>query len=336
MASGVRGGVALWIGLASAAVLTFSCAAIVGIDDRLADDLEAGTDAGPDGPIGADAGECPGTSSCVAVPDGWELVAFDRLDRKDCGNGYAQPTDIESVDDPCTCNCAETAPAGCGGAPSLSLRTDNTCVTSTGIYYTLTAADAGTCLDLAIGGGTPFTPSDGQGLRNRRTPTAAVCGTASSAPTKVAAGRVCKSAGTKCSVGTCAEPAPPGTALCVSKAGDQACPSGFARKNRAGSAVATDTVACGPCTCAPSPPPDCNDEQLDLFTSTDCTTGEVSIPANVCVRADGGASFVRFKWTEHDGGLGGCRPTAPPAVTDGGLTLTDELTVCCAEPPDAG
>ena len=108
-------------GVAALTMFAFACAGIIGIDDRLPDDVTDEGGAGIDRFVPDDVvvppGACPATAKCVVAPDGWVLTSLDPNNRTGCADGYGSPEDVLVTADGlgCTCKCTETSPGSCVG-----------------------------------------------------------------------------------------------------------------------------------------------------------------------------------------------------------------------------
>jgi hypothetical protein len=111
----------------------------------------------------------------------------------------------------------------------------------------------------------------------------------------------------------------------VTKAGDFACPDGYAKKFPVGTATTADTRQCGTCTCTPGTT--CNGPTLELFTGAACKDAGIALPASgSCTDVDAGASYASYRYS---GKAPGCQPSGSPLL-DGGVTIEGPKTVCCA------
>jgi hypothetical protein len=317
-----RSGLAWVLGAAGAAAVGIACASIIGIEDRLPDDLTADAtdealDAGQD--IAVALG-CTTAQTCTQVPEGWKLVAVSTQQRTGCPSGYDAPEDLVVAGDGVACSCACTeAEGGACAAPNSNaqLRVYNAagCGSSLGSYF-LTGLDAG-CFD----GSTTMTAYVRVPPANALPP---VCN-AASAPSKVTNGRACRSQGDPCDGGLCAARLPAGERLCVTKPGDVTCPAGYEKKIPSGTS-ATDTRKCGACTCTPDTL--CGSPVVELYSGGQCSKERFAIPANgSCTSADSGAVYGSYRYS---GTAPGCQPSVP-ALLDGGLAFQGPSTVCCEQ-----
>jgi hypothetical protein len=254
------------------------------------------------------------------VPAGWQLTSLAPNQRPGCAAGYGAPEDLVVATDGlgCTCKCTETTPGSCAAAGATTTFRDYPaagCSAST-VTYAVSVLDGG-CGSLAI----TTTPAV-----RVPTPTAAppVCA-ADASPSRFENGQACTAQGMLCSDGgMCAGSLPAGELLCLTKAGDVACPAGYEKKLSAGTGAAGDNRECGTCTCTPAPA--CDAPILEVFTGIACTEAGLPVPASgSCTNADGGVSYVSYRYT---GKAPGCVPSVP-ALLDGGVTIEGRKTVCC-------
>ena len=314
------------------ASLALACASIIGIDDRLLDDVTPDADAADDGPIVPDDAPsppvmCPANAKCVDVPVGWQLTSLVPNQRPACPNGYGPQEDLVVAPDglECTCKCTETTPGSCAAdTTSASFRDYPAAGCSNSVTtYPLTVLDGGCGISSIT-----TTPAV-------RIPTPAAqppaCG-ADAGPSRIIDGRTCAAQGIACNDGgLCAASLPAGELLCVSHVGDVACPAGFARKFPVGTATGTDTRKCGTCTCTPATT--CDSPELTVFTGADCTDAGLGVPASgSCTDVDAGKNYASYRYA---GKAPGCQPSVPPLL-DGGVTIVGRKTVCCMGNGDVG
>jgi hypothetical protein len=259
-------------GLAAAGILVASCATVSGLDEKEAVDCpggcaEGGTAAptGADGSTGRTDGSVPDPGppacdptkdvECMPLPAGWSLVALAPIaggQPPACPSEMAEPSTVEeSPSAPattCTCDgCTVTAPATCSGQVQHAWGSGagSQCDDGTSPnFYKNTVA--GTCYtDLETG----FWIAE----RNRFTLPMPSGGSCSASATKhldrVTYGGqslLCDDV-SRCSGGVCDARIAAPFAVCVARAGDEACPPGFAEKHVLGSEGAE--VDCAACAC---------------------------------------------------------------------------------------
>ena len=314
------------VGVAALTTFAFACAGIIGIDDRLADDV---TDEGgaaidrfvPDD-VAVPPGACPVTAKCVAVPDGWVLTSLDPNNRPGCADGYGSPEDVIVANDGfgCTCKCTETSPGSCVG--SVGQTTPFRSYPSAGCGNNSSTFNMGLCdggcenLAVTVQASNRVPPA---------VPTQPSCA-ADAGPTPLKSGQACVAQGAACANrGTCAGNLPDAGRLCIKKEGDEACPAGFEKKYVVGGSVATDTRKCGTCTCTPAT--DCNSPVVTLFADAGCTGATLAIPANGSCFAEDAGAYASYRYA---GKAPGCQPSVPPLL-DGGVTITTRRTLCCEQ-----
>lgn len=308
------------------ASLALACASIIGIDDRLPDDVTADGSVADDREVVTDdhpsvPALCPPATKCVDVPAGWQLMSLAPKQRPGCANGYGAPQDLVVATNGlgCTCKCSETTPGSCAADTATTTFRDYPaagCSAST-TTYTLNVLDGG-CGSLPI----TTTPAV-------RVPTPAPalpsCA-ADAAPSRLENGQACAAQGMVCNDGgMCAGDLPDGELLCLTAAGDVPCPPGYPTKIPAGTATGADNRQCGTCTCTPAAA--CNGPVLELFTGAACTDAGLAVPASgSCTDVDAGIGYVSYRLT---GKAPGCQPSVPPLL-DGGVTIEGAQTVCCS------
>ena len=315
---------AAWaLAAALAGSLALACASIIGIDDRLPEEptTEADTADQERAPDTSVTGElCGAGTTCAAVPEGWQLASLDPLARTACADGYDTPEDVVVAGDGlgCTCRCTETTRGSCAALGSTTTFRDYPAAgcSSSINTYTLTSLDGG-CEDASI----TTTPA----VRIPTPPAAAPACAADASPSALQNGRTCAARGTACSDGgLCARALPPGQLLCVTKAGDVACPAGYAKKLPAGTATGADTRVCGTCTCTADTA--CDTPVLQLFKGVGCKGAVLDVPATgSCTNEEAGITYAAYRYV---GKAPGCRPSVP-ALLDGGVTISSRKTVCC-------
>jgi hypothetical protein len=118
--------------------------------------------------------------------------------------------------------------------------------------------------------------------------------------------------------------------ICVYRAGDHACPSGY-RNKRSYSASLNDERECEPCTCIPSGICSAN---YTLYNHPQCTVDapdytSVSIGqrlSGACSYNNPGISVVAMRLTSVNA-PGNCSPSSAKSV--GEILAEDPITVCC-------
>jgi hypothetical protein len=270
--------------------------------------------------------------ACVdAPPTGWALVALAETTQPACPTGYTASTDLKvvsgAVAHTCSCSCAATGGTSCTSA-SVAVATsgENTCMadTSTNINNNVGATCTALAADLDIPMGTDFaklaTPGGPTSCNN--TPTLTKLN-----PTD---GRACTppmrgGSGCAASTQTCLLK-PAGFTMCVSKAGNQACPAGFTKQRHAGSA-ATDSRMCSACTCNNAP---CASDVV-LWSNGACNAkmAHLTTANNTSCSAPLAGSDMNFTAKYYKSTTtGGCSVGTAP-TPQGMLTFTDERTICC-------
>jgi hypothetical protein len=272
--------------------------------------------------------------SCVdGPPTGWDLVAFTGAGRPACPTSFTSPTDLRVVAgttaQSCACTCTGSGgTVSCGaGMTAITVGSEPTCTTGPTNANLPSNAAACTALpvpDINVTMGTPY----GQMIaplgpavcaaNPTTTKTNAVDGRVCAPPATAAKG--CGGAAQRCL------PKPAGFTMCISQAGAQTCPAGYTNPSHAGS-METDGRQCTACTCGLTPCTGtielwsnsmCNAKELKLSSAnnTTCNTGVAVSDSNFTAKY--------FKSTV----AGGCGVATAPTA-QGGLTFTDERTICC-------
>lgn len=313
-------------GVAALTMFAFACAGIIGIDDRLPDDVTDEGGAGIDRFVPDDVvvppGACPATAKCVVAPDGWVLTSLDPNNRTGCADGYGSPEDVLVTADGlgCTCKCTETSPGSCVGVAGQT--------TPFRSYPAAGCGNNSTQVNLDLFDGGCDNRSVTVQVSNRvppAVPTQPGCA-ADAGPTPLKSGQTCLARGAACAGGgTCAGALPDAGHLCFAKDGDEPCPAGFERKYLVGGSVSADTRKCGTCTCTPEM--DCNAPVVTLFADAGCTGATLAIPANGSCFPEEAGVYASYRYV---GKAPGCQPSVPPLL-DGGVTITKPRTLCCEQ-----
>ena len=309
------------------ASLALACASIIGIDDRLPDDVTSEGSVADDREVVPDDHPnvpdlCPPASKCVDVPAGWQLASLAPNQRPGCAAGYGAPEDLVVALDGlgCTCKCTETSPGSCVSAGTTTTFRDYPaagCSASTSTYV----------LDVLDGGCTNATIATTPAVRIPTPAAGSPSCAADASPSALKTGQACAAQGMVCNDGgMCAGALPDGELLCVTQSGDVACPAGYEKKYPVGSGTGTDTRKCGSCTCTPGT--SCSAPILELFKDAGCTNASAAlvVPATgSCTDVDAGVSYESYRFT---GKAPTCQPSIPPLL-DGGVTIQGLKTVCC-------
>lgn len=271
-------------------------------------------------------GACnPADSPCAAAPTGWSPVA---LTTGTCPSGFALPqlyvATVTAAPYTCSCTCGGTQT--CRGTGILNQYMSGGCmgspIASNPVSFSTACGAGGPAI--AIGNGyvlsnVAFGPGpacSASPLATNRPPPAQTTIT------------VCKPV-LACPNGACLSAAQT-AALCVSRAGDVACPGGFPKKTLAALGV-TDTRACGACACGSTL--GCTFQSLLIDNDSACSTANpynFTEAANSCVAAPNSFPFNASRANATVTGSGTCVQTSPSAPT-GGVTLAaaSTITVCC-------
>jgi hypothetical protein len=255
-------------------------------------------------------------SACVSVPSGFDPVT---LSASNCPSGWSQ-TDVGSApmagDGTCTCSCNVTAPPSCDsgaihryldtsssamcGTPATTLYAPASCtqlnnpIVLSGFHYQVDSVPpmGGTCqYDAVVDKGKITTTR------------AHVC-----APPASCQGAVC------------------GSNVCVQKAGDVACPSGFPQKTLVGTSA---NAMCSDCGTACTASGMCTGT-LALFTDQFCTSGKAAFPADgTCNNSTGTLNgyYYSYSFAGMLSGPASCEGTPPKSTAT--VSLDSPTTVCC-------
>ena len=282
-----------------------------------------------------DASGCDAAAGCVVVPTGWTVVAFEPTRSASCPTGFADAGPLDVVEGPtappsaCACEgCAVTTQPSCAsGAVQVFFDTGGpmTCALP-GVPAQNANNPAGSCgTDMYTGAvGTfdvkyvPPPPSGGacaaQGLVEKQNVTYAASERLCNADSLVAAG---------CKGSDCTPTLPAPFKACIAGAGNQSCPAPYTDAHHIGTDV---TYTCSACSCAVTAT--CTGT-MTLYTDTGCTMGAHSLAADGVCRGSGkNGPFNSYRYTGNSPSNVTCQAGLVPPPT--GLTLTNQLTVCCA------
>jgi hypothetical protein len=288
-----------------------------------------------------DASLCVGTDamSCFSVPGGWTLVAFANSSQTACPAGFSLQNDVvfgaaQPAANACTCDsCSVTAQPSCVQGPLNGTEDFDGSQTCRAGSVTLANSSPGGC----------NTDNFHGRLRNfdvQLTAPAPTGGTCSAAPTAHAdrisfagQGRACSpqsDAAAGCVGGVCAPTIVAPFLLCLSQAGNAACPAGpFGVAYHVGTgAVPTCAAACA-CTVNAT----CTNKVVTYYPDGACQSAmTLPIPANgVCqVVTSGmgiGSAFGSYMYSATVNAT--CGVTGNPAVSAVGLA--NQETICCAQ-----
>jgi hypothetical protein len=124
-----------------------------------------------------------------------------------------------------------------------------------------------------------------------------------------------------CSAGVCAPepPAPFGTAVCIHKAGDQACPDGFPARTLVYTDF-SDTRGCADCGCGAPAGVEC---PISTWANDTCNGTGITLDEGVCDTSN------YYSSAKLGSAVGGSCP-ASGGEPSGGLDPISPVTVCCA------
>lgn len=292
-------------------------------------------------------GETESGAQCTCtppLPNGWQFVAYDPMTRPSCPSSYGSPTDTHenptAAATQCACNCSGlatqptcTADASFAygfGSGSMTCNTFTGNITCGSVCRTTNVSHSGNANDLSY-----------LSVNGTVTPSGGSCNAASPSVTTPAPtsqqGRVCALQDTPgvCGQGACVPTPSQGYAVCIAKAGMDACPQDFPNAHVVGDAIG-DTRSCGPnaCTCALSMGT-CSAPQVRLWWgSTTCGNNEWSggpRTANGTCVATGyggaGGNIQSCRYTSTNSGAA-CTFTGS-FMPQGGLGVTNAKMICC-------
>jgi hypothetical protein len=286
------------------------------------ENCENGIDDDGDGKVDCDDSDCTGAGyACRSIPDGWQgpfALYAGTASAPDCVAPY--PTvGLEGNDGlvaaapSCSCTCGALTGNSC--TASLEFRS-NTCGSNAG-----STSVGATCVDVTSSASGVFSTA-ATGSNGSCTASAA----AQSPPTWTRRVRACRAAGDLPAGGCaatarCAPPSPSPFARgqCISRDGDQACPSDYPKKNLEYRGV-TDTRACVGCGCTP---PSCS-SPIRVFAGEDCTGQSATTTTSCSSSSISPVRSARLATT-------GTQCTVVNGTPQGSATGSQPFTVCCPE-----
>jgi hypothetical protein len=267
------------------------------------EDCFNGVDDDGDGQIDCADPDCSANSCVEQAPAGWSgPVAFSLGAGAPpaCGAPWIAADSyhggmLTAPGSQCQCSCS--SPQG-SCVENVMFYTDDSCAILDGTLFYLTNA----C-------GVPFNATHTSAMVGMPQPSGATCGAA---------------LGGGCGAGSVCAPAPPPqfpSHLCVSQAGDVACPGGAFTDRHVVYTNADDTRSCSACSCGPASGVGCQGK-VSFYSDPSCTN-EINGGGPGCY---GGAPFHSVKSTYVPSG-GGCQPVG--GALNGGVVPEGALTVCC-------
>jgi hypothetical protein len=288
----------------------------------------------PPPPPPIDASGCSADAGCVVVPTGWTLGAFDSTQMAPCPMGFTAGGPLNVVEGPnapssaCSCSpCAMTTPPSCASGP-VKVFFDPGGPQTCGLpgqpaqQNNLPAGACGTDLYTM--------PLNNLDLRYVPPPPTGGACAAPGLPQKqnvtyAAKGRLCQpdsAASGGCTGNDCKPTLPAPYRACIVGAGNQTCPSPYTATHHVGSDV---SFTCAGCACNVTA---ICDGTMTLYTDNACQTGAKNVPVDDKCHGGENGSFNSYKYTGNPPGAVACQ-VGPPAAPSG-VTLTGQLTVCCA------
>lgn len=292
--------------------------------------LDAGRDGGSLGTVDAEVVDGCSTTSCEALPLGFQLVAIGP--RNDaCPNGFGQP--LDAVEEPavgagaCTCGCDLKQAPSCtvGGGATITL--------GYGAVGSGTCAMAGQ--DVPTGCSTagfmgPFLPYE----RSYTAPLATLTGGACDVKvvtddTKLSTKslRVCQATVLPQCEGKTCPPALTGFTACIAATGDVACPAAWPTKHLVGTS-ASFTCSAG-CSCTVGG--QCSTTgTLKYYPTANCTGGaDLTYPVGGCGATPGSGATVYGSHRYDPAGPSSTRCNTGGISTPSAPSLAQPSTVCC-------
>ncbi len=270
--------------------------------------------------------------SCQDVPDGWTAVAFSATARPSCPDGTTAVDLKVSAGDgmtaACSCSCKEAGGSCTTGSFTVISASDAACTTTP----TMTTVPVNDAACTAIGANIAL--ASRAMIAEPSAP--ASCTVTSAVEGALTDGRLCRAqaggtTGGGCDANqTCARGGTQGLASCITMEGKEACPGSFPKRSTAGT-DANDGRSCSGCACAAPTP--CTGGSVSLFDSSMCKTNGVFLHAdNIDTSCNplapaSGFTATFFKSTPPTGG--GCGAPTSQGTATGGVTFTNERTVCC-------
>jgi hypothetical protein len=261
--------------------------------------------------------------ACVpAIPGGWVFSALSTT-TLGCLAGYARQSYVSATGAAPTCGCACTVgqPPQCGGATiGIQTGTDSSCNAGSQGYSTSGCNVIGASPAYISGG--PVSASGGTCIDQSLDSIPAVAvkswyACQSNGPF----GKGCSTAGEVCGwIGAGSK--------CVTAAGVQGCPAGYAASRQDLGSGYDDTRACTPgCGgCDSTPTASCADATITFYSGSSCNGGAIPVTLDgTCTSTVEGALSYRYSATAQSPSCG----TPTPQTAAGSVTLNGMLTACC-------
>ncbi len=283
-------------------------------DTILLDGGNGGSDAASDAAI--DAAQCDITQ-CATIPDGFVPVGL--MAQGPCPQGWSS-TDVVTApavtDGACSCSCSVTAQPDCTTG-SVARSFDDTSSASCTQPATTFQANGGTCTSV---GGALYLNHAHYAVE----PAAPVGGTCTYT-SQVDSSKVTSTPERLCAPPTTCLGALCGQNVCVSKAGDVACPSAFSHKTLVGgSATATCTACTAPCAVTAK----CTGT-LGFFTDSACSSTPVSFTADGTCNTNPTSNIGPYDYYSYTGSVASAACSGTPPTSPGTPSLNSPTTVCC-------
>lgn len=249
-----------------------------------------------------------GAGPAPACPGAYPTLAFD------LNGGLNAPPAM------CGCTCGAVSGATCNA--SYSVYTNSNCGTLCNTFTVSSCVSTSSC-------------NNGNSVRATATASGGSC---TPNPTKSVPGVTWSSVGRGCGGATptagCMNgaqcvPTPTGSfsRVCVTKAGDETCPSDYPLKNSLYSGV-SDSRDCSTCTCGSPTNVTCSGGVAGIYDAPSCSGSSTTVPVDGACHSASGITTISAKFTTAPAPSGGsCAPSGGNAT--GQAAGTGRLTVCC-------
>jgi hypothetical protein len=281
---------------------------------------------------------CGGFACVMPAPTGWDLVAVNEATQPACPTGFTAPADLKilagSPVHACPCSCTGSGGSGptCAGVPTAVITGDDIACTpgAPQTSATLNSNTGNACVATPIELDVGAASSIGFGKITSPAGPATCTPNASITKADPTDGRACSApakSGLGCSGTLRCLPKATGFTMCISKAGDQVCPTGFTNKRRIAGTTAADTRACLACTCNNAP---CSGT-VELWSNSMCNAKEsiLTTAGNSACAAPQAGSVTNVKATFYKSTIAGGCSIGTPAVVQGMLSFGGQRTICC-------
>ncbi len=303
-----------------------ACNAVLGLDERPRRET-AGAGATSAQSSGPGAGGEPCQGACLdSIPAGWSGPTAVRAGAELARCEGAVPNVELSLHDgltaeaaQCDCACEPAQGVDCSGTVTLRGYDDNNCTQPEDTKSGALGVCVGLCCGVDSGNIEPIVP-DVAAASCAPTVVLDVVPSALWATEVLGCGPVVAE---RCGADSCYA-APEGHALCIYRAGDEACPDGPFSERSVAFGSYDDTRACAPCGCGPVEDAGCN-EQVVGYSDGGCSQNPASlVVAPACTTAPVDFSSARLTAVTPSGS---CAPSAGTPL--GAATAAEPTTLCC-------